>query len=162
MKRPPRPEELALWARVAETVKPLPGRKLPKVAKAKPAEPDALPPKLEGRAALAKAIKSVKPGARISQIDAAARGVIYKAGFGDHFIHGIGHHLGLDTHDAAPIGDSPLRPGAVVTIEPGVYIPAEKLGVRIEDDVLVTRTGSRVLSQSIPKSVREIERTMNS
>ena len=61
MKRPARPEELALWARVAETVKPLPGRKVPKVAKPKPAEGDALPPKLEGRAALAKAVKAAKP-----------------------------------------------------------------------------------------------------
>jgi DNA-nicking Smr family endonuclease len=60
MKRPPRPEEMALWARVAETVKPLPGRKVPKTV-AKAVEPDALPPKLEGRAALAKAVKLAKP-----------------------------------------------------------------------------------------------------
>jgi DNA-nicking Smr family endonuclease len=63
MKRPARPEELALWARVAETVKPLPGRKVPKAARPKPAEGDALPPKLEGRAALAKAVKAAKPKA---------------------------------------------------------------------------------------------------
>lgn len=59
-KRPPRPEELALWARVAETVRPLPGRKVPKVA-AKVTEAVALPPKLEGRVALAKTVKAVKP-----------------------------------------------------------------------------------------------------
>lgn len=59
-KRPPRPEEIALWARVAETVRPLPGRKVPKVA-ARVVEADALPPKLEGRAALAKAVKVTKP-----------------------------------------------------------------------------------------------------
>ncbi|RYF95625.1 MAG: DNA mismatch repair protein MutS [Caulobacteraceae bacterium] len=61
MKRPPRPEEIALWARVAETVKPLPGRKVPKAAAAKPEAPSALPPKLEARAALAKALKVTKP-----------------------------------------------------------------------------------------------------
>lgn len=59
-KRPPRPEEIALWARVAETVKPLPGRKVPKAA-ARVVAGDALPPKLEGRAALAKAVKVTKP-----------------------------------------------------------------------------------------------------
>ncbi|MDB5470843.1 MAG: mismatch repair protein MutS [Caulobacter sp.] len=61
MKRTTRPEELALWARVAETVKPLPGRKVPKTAAAKAVVGDALPPKLEGRAALARAVKVTKP-----------------------------------------------------------------------------------------------------
>lgn len=111
------------------------------------------------RAQLA-AIRAVKPGARLSQIDAAARGVIAKAGFGDFFIHGIGHHLGLDTHDATPVGDQPLKVGAVVTIEPGVYIPQEALGIRIEDDVLVTRGGREVLTRGIPKTIDEIERAM--
>ena len=111
-------------------------------------------------AAQAAAIKAIKPGARISQIDAAARKVINQAKLGDYFIHGIGHHLGLDTHDSTPAGDRPLRPGAVITIEPGVYIPAEKIGIRIEDDVLVTRSGNQVLSKAIPKTVREIEKTM--
>lgn len=60
-KRPPRPEEIALWARVAETVRPLPGRKVPKVVAAKTSEPAALPPKPEGRVALAKAVKVSKP-----------------------------------------------------------------------------------------------------
>lgn len=108
------------------------------------------------------AIKAVKPGARNSQIDAAARKVIDDAGFGDYFIHGIGHHLGLDTHDATPLGDQPLKAGAVMTIEPGVYLPDEKLGVRIEDDVLVTRGGggNEVLTRAIPKSIADIERAM--
>ena len=106
------------------------------------------------------AIKAVKPGARISQIDSAARSVITKAGFGDYFIHGIGHHLGLDTHDSAPAGDQPLKAGAVVTIEPGVYIPSEKIGIRIEDDVLVTASGLKVLSEQIPKSAEQIEKIM--
>src|SRR5262249_39988514 len=108
----------------------------------------------------AAAIKAVKPGARISQIDAAARKVINGAGFGDYFIHGIGHHLGLDTHDITPMGDRPLRSGAVITIEPGIYIPGERLGVRIEDDVVVTRSGAQVLSAAIPKKVADLERIM--
>src|SRR5262249_9487979 len=110
----------------------------------------------------AAAIRIIKPGTRISQIDAAARKAITDAGFGDYFIHGIGHHLGLDTHDITPAGDLPLREGAVVTIEPGIYIPAEKIGIRIEDDVVVTKSGAKVLSEAIPKSVKDIERVMNS
>jgi Xaa-Pro aminopeptidase len=106
------------------------------------------------------AIKAVKPGARMSQVDAAARNVITKAGLGDYFIHGIGHHLGLDTHDITPLGDRPLKPGCIVTIEPGIYIPDEKIGVRIEDDVLVTPNGRTVLSAAIPKTVEDVERAM--
>jgi Xaa-Pro aminopeptidase len=106
------------------------------------------------------AIKAIKPGVRIAQVDEAARNIITKAGFGDYFIHGIGHHLGLDTHDITPLGVPPLREGNVITIEPGIYIPEEKLGVRIEDDVLVTRSGAKVLSAQIPKTVRDIERLM--
>jgi Xaa-Pro aminopeptidase len=101
------------------------------------------------------AIKAVKPGATIAQVDHAAREVIRKAGFADYFIHGIGHHLGLDTHDANP--DMPLKAGNVITIEPGIYIPAEKLGVRIEDDVLVTPRGAKNLSSAIPKAAKDIE-----
>lgn len=101
------------------------------------------------------AIKAVKPGATLAQVDHAAREVIRKAGFGDYFIHSIGHHLGLDTHDANP--DLPLKAGNVITIEPGIYIPSEKIGVRIEDDVLVTTSGAKVLSSAIPKNAKDIE-----
>ncbi|NNF41743.1 MAG: aminopeptidase P family protein [Phycisphaerales bacterium] len=108
--------------------------------------------------AMEAAIKKVAPGQTIAEIDKAARAIITKAGFGDFFIHGIGHHLGLETHDVNP--DTPLREGAVVTIEPGVYLPDEALGVRIEDDVVVTKTGCRNLSAKIPKSVAAIEKMM--
>lgn len=104
------------------------------------------------------AIKACKPGKTLAEIDQTARKIITRAGYGDAFIHSIGHHLGLETHDIAP--DEPLRAGAVVTIEPGIYLPDEKIGVRIEDDILITSKGHRNLSKDIPKSVKEIERVM--
>ena len=78
---------------------------------------------------------------------------------GQYFIHGLGHNIGLDVHDP---GDSckPLRPGQVVTVEPGIYIPEENLGVRIEDDVLITESGYELLSSRLPRGVDEIERIM--
>ena len=103
-------------------------------------------------------IKACIPGKRLSDVDAAARKVIVDAGYGEYFIHGAGHHLGLQVHDASP--DEPLRPGAVVTVEPGIYIPQERLGIRVEDDVEVTRKGPRNLTASIPKTVAEIESIM--
>ncbi len=78
---------------------------------------------------------------------------------GRYFIHGLGHHLGLNVHDA---GDPyrPLEPGMVVTVEPGIYIPEENLGVRIEDDVLITETGYKLLSSRLPRTIEEIEKLM--
>lgn len=78
---------------------------------------------------------------------------------GRYFIHGLGHHIGLDVHDpGAP--DRPLEPGMVVTIEPGIYIPEENLGVRIEDDVLITETGYKLLTARLPRTIIEIEKIM--
>jgi Xaa-Pro aminopeptidase len=105
------------------------------------------------------AIKAVKPGVTLGQLDAIARAIIVKAGFGDYFIHGIGHHLGLVTHDTCgPM--APLKKGAVITIEPGIYLPGEALGVRIEDDIVVTGNGHKNLSKAIPKTVAAIEKVM--
>ncbi len=95
------------------------------------------------------AIKACRVGATMSAVDGAARKVIAAAGFADAFIHGIGHHLGLEVHDADPA--SPLQAGMVITIEPGIYLPQESLGVRIEDDILITRGPPRVLTAAIPK-----------
>ena len=76
-----------------------------------------------------------------------------------YFIHGLGHHIGLDVHDAGDTGRV-LEPGMVVTIEPGIYIPEEKIGVRIEDDVLITATGYKMLTERLPRSADEIEKLM--
>jgi Xaa-Pro aminopeptidase len=78
---------------------------------------------------------------------------------GRYYIHGLSHHVGLDVHD--PSGPSrPLEPGMVITIEPGIYIPEENLGVRIEDDVLITPTGYKQLTARLPRSPDEIEKIM--
>jgi Xaa-Pro aminopeptidase len=78
---------------------------------------------------------------------------------GRYYIHGLSHHVGLNVHD--PSGPPrPLEPGMVITIEPGIYIPEENLGVRIEDDVLVTATGYRQLTARLPRSPDEIEKIM--
>jgi len=78
---------------------------------------------------------------------------------GRYYIHGLSHHVGLDVHD--PSGPArPLEPGMVITIEPGIYIPEENLGVRIEDDVLITATGYKHLTARLPRSPDEIEKIM--
>jgi len=88
------------------------------------------------------------------QADRVARDIIEKAGFKDHFGHGLGHGLGRDIHELPTLrntgGEEELRPGMVVTVEPGIYLPGEG-GVRIEDDVLITHSGCEVLS-SLEKS----------
>ena len=80
---------------------------------------------------------------------------------GQYFIHGLGHHVGLYVHDLFEPG-APLQPGMVITIEPGIYLPDEAIGVRIEDMVLVTETGYELLSRRLPREVDEIERLMGS
>jgi Xaa-Pro aminopeptidase len=76
-----------------------------------------------------------------------------------YYMHSVSHHLGLDAHD---LGDreKKLYAGNVITVEPGIYIKEEKIGVRIEDDILITKNGCDVLSSMIPKEIEEIERIM--
>ncbi len=76
---------------------------------------------------------------------------------GKYFTHGLGHHVGLDVHDPSD-NNAPLKAGMVVTIEPGLYIPEENIGVRIEDTLLVTPTGARNLSGALPREIAEIEK----
>ena len=95
-------------------------------------------------------IAAARPGMTGRELDAVARGIIRKAGYGKAFGHSLGHGVGFEIHEApsaAPTSDIVLEEGMLVTIEPGIYIPG-KLGVRIEDLVLVTKTGCRVLSSS--------------
>ena len=78
---------------------------------------------------------------------------------GKYFIHGLGHHVSLQVHDAGDPNRS-LKPGMIVTIEPGIYIPEENLGVRIEDMVLVTEKGAVLLSASLPRTADEVQQAM--
>jgi Xaa-Pro aminopeptidase len=78
---------------------------------------------------------------------------------GQYFIHGLGHDIGLDVHDPGEYC-KPLAPGMVITVEPGIYIPEENLGVRIEDDILITETGYKFLSERLPRNPDEIEKIM--
>ncbi len=104
------------------------------------------------------AIKAARPGAKIADLDMAARTVIDKAGYGDAYIHGIGHHVGLETHDVTP--DGTLKPGMVITVEPGIYLREKETGIRIEDDVLITKSGNRVLTAQIPRTAAAVEAAM--
>jgi len=101
------------------------------------------------------AIAKIKPGARISDVHQAALAHIRAKGYESYFIHGTSHHMGLEVHD---VGDTsrPLEPNMVITVEPGIYIPEEQIGIRIEDDILVTPTGYRILSV-FPKEAAEVE-----
>ncbi len=103
-----------------------------------------------------------KPGLWLSNADYPdyslnhlARKFFQERGYGEFFIHGIGHFLGLDVHDVGDYGH-PLEPGDVITIEPGLYLRHEGFGVRIEDNYLITVDGVRCLSQQIPKHPDEL------
>ena len=78
----------------------------------------------------------------------------------NYYYHNVSHHLGLDTHDISD-REKPLENGNIITVEPGLYFAKYGIGVRIEDDVLITFDGSVVLSKNIVKEVDEIERLMN-
>jgi Xaa-Pro aminopeptidase len=109
----------------------------------------------------------IRPGITMGSIDRKAAELIAAEGFKKYNIHGVTHPVGLDVHDV--FADDTLRAGMVITIEPGIYIPEgdtllpaayRAVGVRIEDDVLVTATGYDLLSKEIPKTITDIERRM--
>lgn len=111
---------------------------------------------LEAQAA---AIARCRPGVRLRDVHQAALDVIRSHGYGDRFPHGTSHWLGLDVHDVGSY-ERVLEPGMVLTVEPGIYIPEQEIGVRVEDDVLVTVSGCEVLSAGIPKDPDAIEALM--
>jgi Xaa-Pro aminopeptidase len=103
-------------------------------------------------------LEAVAAGRTGREVDAVARDIIEAAGHGDHFGHGLGHGVGLQVHEAPTLskrGEDALAAGNVVTVEPGVYLP-DRLGVRIEDLVVVTDAGRDVLS-SVPKELRTVD-----
>jgi Xaa-Pro aminopeptidase len=116
------------------------------------------------------AFDSVRPGMTMRQLDGIARRYMREhsgtlcgdktCDDGDIFNHGLGHPIGMDVHDVG--FNRPLEPGSVFTLEPGIYLTAENLGVRIEDDVLVTATGAEWLSAGAPRTTEAIERLMRS
>lgn len=85
-----------------------------------------------------------------------ARAFLTKKGYGKYFPHGIGHFLGLDVHDVGNPTE-PLQEGDIITIEPGIYIPEEQIGIRIEDDYWIVSDGAVCLSESLPKTAAEVE-----
>lgn len=113
------------------------------------------------------AIDAIRPGVTIAELSRIARAYMR-----DHsgslcggvtcdrrFVHGLSHWLGMDVHDVGRY-DTTLAPGMVLTVEPGVYLPDEGIGIRIEDDVLVTRDGAEVLSEAAPRAPDAIEALM--
>jgi Xaa-Pro aminopeptidase len=79
---------------------------------------------------------------------------------GPYFIHGLGHSVGLNVHDPMDY-DQPLQAGMVITDEPGIYLPEEKVGVRIEDDLLITEAGAELLTRRLPRDPDEVEKMMS-
>ena len=78
----------------------------------------------------------------------------------DYYYHGVSHQLGLDTHDICTERERTLKPGMVITVEPGLYVEDESIGIRIENDVVITETGCEDLSAAFPRTVEEIEAIM--
>lgn len=118
-------------------------------------------------------IEKIKPGVVYKELNAWSRDLIAeeciklgiikeKQEVSKYYWHSIGHNLGLDTHDVEPQGrDFVFEEGMVFTVEPGIYIGEESIGIRIEDDVLVTQNGCEVLTKNMIKEVNEIEEFMN-
>lgn len=108
-------------------------------------------------AAQLKAIEAVVPGRELGQVDRAARSFIESAGYGEYFTHRVGHGMGIEVHEFPSMHEEyrdAIRAGMVFTIEPGIYIPGIG-GVRIEDDILVTESGYRILT-AYPKELTSL------
>jgi len=109
-------------------------------------------------------VEHIRPGVWLSNpkeqemsLHHIAMGYLKKKGYDQYFIHGIGHFLGLDVHDVGNSAD-PLQEGDVITVEPGIYLPDESIGIRIEDNYWVVADAEPIcLSEAIPKTIAEVE-----
>ena len=99
---------------------------------------------------------AIKPGVSMAELQHVAEESLRRTGYLAAFIHGFGHFVGLDVHDGGDM-ERPIPVGAVFTVEPGVYLPAEGFGVRIEDEVQMTDTGYRLLTRDIPRKLEDVE-----
>lgn len=107
------------------------------------------------REANLRGIAAAKPGARMCDVDNAARGYITEKGYGKYFTHRTGHSIGMEVHEAgdvSAVNQAVIRPGQVFSVEPGIYLPEEGIGVRVEDLVMITEDGCEVLN-SFPKDL---------
>lgn len=109
--------------------------------------------------AQAAGIAAAKPGVTPRALERAVQKVIDDAGYHDVALHGCCHFVGLEVHDTGDY-EAPLPVGAVLTVEPGIYLPQRGFGVRIEDEILITPSGAEVLTRAIPRDPEEIERRM--
>jgi len=99
---------------------------------------------------------AIKPGVSMADLQHVAEQSLRRTGHLADFIHGFGHFVGLDVHDAGDY-EKPLVPGAVITVEPGIYLPQQKFGVRIEDEILITEHGYRLLTDHFPRKLEDVE-----
>ncbi len=118
------------------------------------------------------AIAAAKPGMKLLGLgDDSLNGIARKyvdthgqdrhgESLGKYYLHSLGHHVGLEVHDATD-PDLTLQPGMVITIEPGIYIAEESIGVRIEDMILITADGARIMSAALPREASEIEKRLS-
>ena len=115
--------------------------------------------------------KAAKPGMTLKELDDIAKDVLgegcvklglieKKEDVGTYYMHGVSHHLGIDVHDVTAAWNDKLRPGAIITDEPGLYIDEWEIGIRIEDDILITENGSEVLSEAVMRDPDQIEAFM--
>jgi Xaa-Pro aminopeptidase len=101
-------------------------------------------------------LAAIKPGVSMAELQHVAEESMRRSGYLADFIHGFGHFVGLDVHDAGDY-ERPIPPGAVFTVEPGVYLPSRGFGVRIEDEVLMTDKGCKLLTGDLPRKLEDVE-----
>ena len=100
---------------------------------------------------------AIQPGVSMADLQKVAEQSLLKSGYLDKFIHGFGHFIGLDVHDVG-LREMPLVPGAIFTVEPGIYLPERGFGVRIEDEVLILPDGKwKLLTSAFPRKLEDVE-----